>query len=537
MTERLLHRTLEKSAQRVPDKEALKHEDRSLSYAGLLARAKEAAAALLQVEDTRAGDRVAIIMEKSLEQAVWIYASSMANRVFVLINDQLKPNQVEHILRDCGVRVLVYSGRCAETAASAIAASAVVSPATLAGTGGGASAGTGAELPGVRLLKADAKADPAGLPASRAICDDIATIIYTSGSTGLPKGIVITHRNLLDGIDSVSEYLGIHEHDRLLGLLPFNFDYGLNQLTSALAAGASVVLHQFFLPATMLALIEAERITGLAAIPTVWASVFNPKLVNLEKLAGKMKYSSLRYITNSGGKLPVPVVRQIRKLFPGTSLFLMYGLTEAFRSTFLNPAEVDSKPESMGKAIPGVEIEVVREDGTPCAPDEPGELIHRGALIARGYWNNPAKTAEVYRPNPLLPDGNGFLETVVYSGDLVKKDKDGYLYYIGRKDNMIKISGYRVSPTEVEELLASSGLVAESVVFGVPDDDLGYRIKAVVAYKGKEDPSALLEHCRKTAPSYLVPRELATISAFPKTASGKIDRPGVMKEYGDAGRH
>jgi acyl-coenzyme A synthetase/AMP-(fatty) acid ligase len=185
----------------------------------------------------------------------------------------------------------------------------------------------------------------------------------------------------------------------------------------------------------------------------------------------------------------------------------------------------------MGKAIPGVQIEVVREDGSLCAPDEPGELIHRGALIARGYWNNPDKTASVYRPNPLLPPENRFLETVVYSGDLVKKDKEGFLYYVGRKDNMIKISGYRVSPTEVEELLASSGLIAESVAFGVPDDELGYRIRAVVVFKGDEQTGALLEHCRKNAPSYLVPGELFPVSSFPKTASGKIDRPAIVKEF------
>ena len=283
------------------------------------------------------------------------------------------------------------------------------------------------EALGLAALKSDSRADPSGLAPSRAITDDIATIIYTSGSTGLPKGIVITHRNLLDGIDSVSEYLGITEKDRLLGVLPLNFDYGLNQLTSAVKAGASIVLHHFFVPGPMLKLIAEERITGLAAIPTIWAAVFNPKLTKLDKILAEMDFSSLRYITNSGGKIPVPTVRRIRECFPSTDLFLMYGLTEAFRSTYLDPSEVDARPESMGKAIPGVQVEIVREDGTPCAAGETGELIHRGALIARGYWNNPSKTAEVYRPNPLLPKENRFLETAVYSGDLVRKDEDGFV--------------------------------------------------------------------------------------------------------------
>jgi len=507
MTERLLHRPLERSALRLPEKEAIKHNDRVISYKELVSGARAAAAALAGIAGTKRGDRVALFMEKSIEQALWIFATSMADRVFVLVSDQLKDNQIEHILRDCAVSVLVYSERCAEAALRVAGAL------------------------GVTTLDASARKDASSLVPSRAISDDIATIIYTSGSTGLPKGIVITHRNLLDGIDSVSEYLGIREDDRLLGLLPFNFDYGLNQLTSALAAGASIVLHQFFVPGPMLRLVAQERVTALAAIPTVWAAVFNPKLTNLDKILSESDYSSLRYITNSGGKIPVPTVRRIRETFPHARLFLMYGLTEAFRSTYLDPAEVDARPDSMGKAIPGVQVEVVRDDGTMCSPEEPGELIHRGALIARGYWNNPEKTAAVYRPNPLLPPDNRFLETVVYSGDLVRKDADGFCYYVGRKDNMIKISGYRVSPTEVEELLASSGLVAESVAFGVPDDELGYRIRAVVVFKGAEDTGALIEHCKKNAPSYLVPGELYPAASFPKTASGKLDRPAIVQRY------
>ncbi len=507
MTEKLLHRTLERSAARLPGKEAVCHEQRRITYAALLAEAQSAAAVLAGLRGTSRGDRVALFMPKSIEQVVWIYAASMADRVFVVVSDQLKENQVRHILSDCAVTALVFGASCEDMARR-----------------------MGDEL-GIPAIDAATRADPTNLKPSGAISDDIATIIYTSGSTGLPKGIVITHRNLLDGMDSVSEYLGIREDDRLLGMLPFNFDYGLNQLTTALAAGASVVLHQFFVPGPMLRLVAAEHVTGLAAIPTVWAAVFNPKLANMEKLLAELDFSSLRYITNSGGKIPVPTVQRIRGSFPAARLSLMYGLTEAFRSPYLDPSRVDQKPDSMGKAIPGVQIEVVREDGSLCAPDEPGELIHRGALIARGYWNNPEKTAAVYRPNPLLPPENRFLETVVYSGDLVKKDSEGFLYYVGRKDNMIKISGYRVSPTEVEELLASSGLIAESVAFGVPDDELGYRIRAVVIFKGDEQTAALLEHCKKHAPSYLVPGELFPVTSFPKTASGKIDRPAIVKEY------
>lgn len=507
----LLHHVLERTAARLPDKEAIRSGEDSITYGELAAKARGGAAYLSEVLRLKPGTRVGILVEKSLAQAVLVFSASMADLPFVLIYDQLKSSQVSHILSDCGITQVVASQRTREAAESAAAglAQVVLADDVLGGTESGQA------------------------PLARAITDDPATIFYTSGSTGQPKGIVVTHRNLLDGIEVVSEYLGIREDDRLLGLLPFNFDYGLNQLTSSVAAGATIVLHQFFSPMPMLKLAAKERITGLAAIPTIWAAVFNPKLANWEKIGAELDFSALRYITNSGGKIPVPTVRRIREAFPATRLFLMYGLTEAFRSTYLDPAEVDARPDSMGKAIPNVQVEVVREDGAVCEPGEVGELIHRGALIARGYWNNPEKTAEVYRPNPLLPPENRFLETVVYSGDLVRKDAEGFLYYVGRKDNMIKISGYRVSPTEVEELLASSGLVAESVVFGVPDDELGYRIRAVVVYKGEEKSQALMEHCKRSAPSYLVPKDIIAVQSFPKTASGKTDRPAVIREYGE----
>lgn len=508
MTGNLLHRSLENSSLRLPHKVALRHNDTDVTYDSLVSECRSAAAVLTKIPDSSRGDRIAVFMEKSIEQVIWIYAASMADRVFVLLADQLKDNQIEHILKDCNVSVLVHSNKFSDVAQQM------------------------ADKLGVVLVSSEERSEAGLCIESKAITDDIATIIYTSGSTGRPKGIVITHRNLLDGIDSVSEYLDIQESDRLIAVLPFNFDYGLNQLTSALAKGASVVLHHFFVPGPMLKLIARERITGFAAIPTIWAAVFNARLTPLEKIFEENDFSALRYITNSGGKLPVPVVRRIGEMFPHTRLFLMYGLTEAFRSTYLDPEEVKNRPDSIGKAIPGVQVEVVREDGSVCEPDETGELIHRGALIARGYWNNPEKTAEVYRPNPLLPPENRFLETVVYSGDLVKKDDQGFLYYVGRKDNMIKISGYRVSPTEVEEILISSGLVVETVVFGVADDELGYRIRAVIVFKGSPDIDSLREYCRKTAPSYLVPQDFISAEFFPKTASGKIDRPAVQKEYG-----
>jgi acyl-CoA synthetase (AMP-forming)/AMP-acid ligase II len=238
----------------------------------------------------------------------------------------------------------------------------------------------------------------------------------------------------------------------------------------------------------------------------------------------------LRYITNSGGKLPVPTVEQIRRAFPKTDLYLMYGLTEAFRSTYLDPSEVDRRPDSIGKAIPNVEVEVINENGERCGPDEPGELIHRGACIARGYWNNLEKTNEVYRPNPLLPKSSQFLEKVVYSGDLVRRDAEGFLYFIGRKDHQIKTSGYRVSPTEVEALLMECKGVAEAVVFGLDDPVLGQKIRALVTTSADITARDIINQCKALAPYYLVPKEVFILPAFPRTSSGKIDRPKAVEE-------
>ena len=324
--------------------------------------------------------------------------------------------------------------------------------------------------------------------------EDIASIIYTSGSTGLPKGIVITHRNLIEGARIVSHYLGITATERILGLLPFNFDYGLNQLISTLYKGCTIVLFKFFMPNSMLNILIDEKITGLPAIPTIWSAVFNPQSCKIDP---DRQYPDLRYISNTGGKLPVPMVKKIRQLFPATKLFLMYGLTEAFRSTYLDPDEVDRRPDSIGKAIPNVRVEVINKNGKICEAGEVGELVHSGACVTKGYWNNPEMTARVFRPNPMLPKENQFLDRVVYSGDFVKKDREGFLYYIGRKDSMIKKEGYRISPTEVEELLMGHPDVFEAVICGVEGKTAKNEMVALVTAKREIDIKELYKFCRQ----------------------------------------
>jgi acyl-CoA ligase (AMP-forming) (exosortase A-associated) len=497
----LLQHFLENSAARYPDKIALQHKDRALTYAELLQKAKNLGQSLRQ-KGTRRGDRVGIYLDKSLEQVIAIFGALYADAVFVVISNVLHAKQARHISNDCGVKLLITEEKYLENL------DAIAAP----------------KIYGTELNK---MLETTGSPAPQNIGADIASIIYTSGSTGLPKGIVLTHRNLIEGAEIVSAYLKITADEKILGLLPFNFDYGLNQLTTSVYKGATLVLFQYFLPNSLLKILAEEEITGLAAIPPIWTSVFGGKMADTAKLA----LPKLRYITNSGGKLPVPLVQKLRAAFPQVDLYLMYGLTEAFRSTYLDPREIDRRPESIGKAIPDVEVEIVNADGQPCRPREIGELIHRGACIARGYWNDPQKTAEVYRPNPLLPPENQFLETVVYSGDLAYKDEEGYLYFVGRRDNMIKTAGYRVSPTEVEEMILQIPEIKDAVVFGTANAELGYKICAAVTLKTKISAEKIKEHCQTTAPPYMTPREIFIADSFPLTASGKIDRPQVIEEY------
>ena len=272
----------------------------------------------------------------------------------------------------------------------------------------------------------------------RRIDNDMAAILYTSGSTGRPKGVIISHRNIVDGARSVSSYLELRPDDRLLAVLPFSFDYGLNQLTSAILVGATCVLFDYLLPRDVLRALERHAITGLAAVPPLWA-----QLAPLEWPAAAK--DTLR-TSNSGGAMPDGVLARLRSQLPNTRPFLMYGLTEAFRSTFLPPEKIDERRGSMGKAIPNAEVMVVRPDGSPAATNEPGELVHRGALVALGYWNDPERTATRFKPAPGRPGGIPNAELAVWSGDTVRMDEDGYLYFVGRNDGMIKTSGYRVSP-------------------------------------------------------------------------------------------
>jgi acyl-CoA synthetase (AMP-forming)/AMP-acid ligase II len=362
-----------------------------------------------------------------------------------------------------------------------------------------------------------------------AIEKDLAAILYTSGSTGKPKGVMLTHGQILAGSSIVSTYLEISESERILAILPFSFDAGLNQLMTAFQQGGTLVLMTFVFAREIVQMLAKERITGLAGVPTLWSLLAQPNS-SLQKTA----LPHLRYITNTGGAMPQPVLATLRRALPATKVFLMYGLTEAFRSTYLPPAELDRRPTSMGKAIPDTEILVVNEAGQPCKPGEVGELVHRGPTVSLGYWGRPDLTAGVLRPHPFIPAELGGDEKVCYSGDLVKMDEDGFLYFIGRRDAMIKSSGFRISSTEVEEALFQSGKLKGAAVIGVPDEVLGQAIKAFVVARDDEaiDPAGLREFCATKLPRYMVPAAVEVLAELPKTTSGKVDYPALRRREG-----
>lgn len=517
------------SALRDPLATALRCDGESLSY-GELAQAVEAFARGLVGGGLHRRERVAVYLDKRFETVVSCFGAAHAGGVFVPVNPVLKGRQVAHILADCNVRVLVTSAARLQALAAVLPDCPDLHTVILVDD---AAAG----LPPLHSVEIRRWSDVMGEGARggalpyRVIDNDMAAILYTSGSTGLPKGVVLSHRNLLAGAFSVAGYLGNTAEDRILSLLPLSFDAGFSQLTTAFAVGARVVLMNYLLPRDAVKAVAAEGITGITGIPPLWVQLAQCRWPD-EAARG------LRYIANTGGRMPRSVLDRLRALLPYTQAYLMYGLTEAFRSTYLPPAEVDRRPDSIGRAVPNAEVMVVRPDGTSCAPGEPGELVHRGAFVALGYWNDPERTALRFRPAPGQEAGIPNPEMAVWSGDTVRMDADGYLYFIGREDEMIKTSGYRTSPTEIEEVLYGTGLVGEVVAIGVPHPDLGQAVVVVASGPdgGRLDVEALMAAARADLPAYMVPRRIVEVDAMPRNANGKPDRKGLALAHQDTFR-
>ena len=528
----------------------------SLSYAELATQVRQFASGLMAFGLQR-GDRVAIYLEKRFETVVASFGAPAAGCVFVPINPLLKPEQVAFILRDCNVRALVTSPERQAQLQAVLADCPDLKFGIVTEAAGNAGA-----APGLSAVIVDSKnyqnidnntikkevfngrvhwlnwlkhLSNYGQEFHRVIDSDMLSILYTSGSTGRPKGVVLSHRNMVAGAKSVASYLQNGPNDTLLAALPLSFDAGFSQLTTAFHTGARVVLLNYLMPRDVLKAMVREKVTGLTAVPPLYIQLAGldwPDEVN----------QHLRYFANTGGRMPLETLSQLRQRAPKAQPFLMYGLTEAFRSTFLPPEEVDRRPDSIGKAIPNAEILVLREDGTACDVDEPGELVHRGALVGQGYWNDAEKTAERYKL--LRPDAPGrqlglqLPEYAVFSGDTVRRDAEGFLYFIGRRDEMIKTSGYRVSPLEVEEILYATQLVGECVAFGVDHFSLGNAIQVIAtnAHPDSENDvntlKKLVAECKTRMPAYMVPAGIEFVAGpLPRNPNGKIDRKLLSTEW------
>ncbi len=457
------------------------------TYGELDEEVARTAAALLG-QGLSPGDRVASWMAKTMLACVLPLACARAGLVHVPVNPLLKRAQAAHILADSGARLLIAN------------------QARLASLGDGQRAD--ARLIALEEWEAGGEA----LPPSAADPDDLVALLYTSGSTGRPKGVMLSHANLWLGAISVAHYLGLSAKDRTLAVLPLAFDYGQNQLLSTWAAGGHAIAYDYLLPRDVVRAVRRHDVTVLAGVPPLWI-----QLAETDWSGGES--ASLRTLTNSGGHLPAPIVRKLRELFPDARLHLMYGLTEAFRSTSLDPALVDEHPDSIGTGIPFAEIAVLRPDGSEAAPGEEGELVHMGPLVALGYWNDPDRTAERFRDGAVL------------SGDRVVRGEDGLIRFRGRYDAMIKVSGNRLSPNEIEEAALASGAVREALAIGVPDERLGQAVMLVAVARGENAEQRLRAYFAAELPAYMQPRDIVWRDALPTGATGKVDRAALVREF------
>jgi acyl-CoA ligase (AMP-forming) (exosortase A-associated) len=474
-----------------PDAVALEDRAGTVTYAALEA-AVGGLAHWLSLSGLPAGERVATWLPKTRNACFLPLAVPRAGLVHVPINPVLKRAQVAHILADSGARVLV-------TQATRIAA---LEP---------------GDVPAdCRVVTEDELVSRDALSVSRSGPDSLAAILYTSGSTGRPKGVMLSHANLWLGAISVAHYLHIKSEDRVLAVLPMSFDYGQNQLLSTWAAGGRVIPLDYLTPRDVVKAVDRFDATTLAGVPPLWVQL-------LEAEWAVETAARLRRLTNSGGALTRGMVRGLRERFPQADLYPMYGLTEAFRSTYLAPELVDAHPDSIGRAIPFAEILVVGPDGARASR---GELVHAGPLVAQGYWRDAERTAERFRPAPAFAAHQGM---AVWSGDTVTEDEDGLLRFVGRDDEMIKSAGNRISPTEIEEAVLAGGEAAEAAAFGVPDPRLGQAI-LVVARGDASREHELRERLRRELPSFMQPARYAWRDELPRNANGKLDRSALRQE-------
>ena len=506
---RSIPRFLREIADRLPDKAAVVSKNDSVTFAKLYEGALSTAECFREL-GIKTGDRVGICMEKSIDQVLVILGALFANAVIVPILPRLKEANIEHIIRNSGMTALVTdSSRLNEVSGFSDLTRLIVGHGEV-----------DENWPNLAYLRRYIQ--------PRMFFDrigaDNAAIIYSSGSTGRPKGILIAHRNLADGADIVSQYLGTVEEDRIGCVLSFNFDYGLNQIWQTIRKGCTLYLHDFALPNDLFALLAERKITALPVMPVIITQIFDKRL---KAQSASHDFSALRYVCSTGGRLSPVMIADLRGAFPSSKIFSMFGLTEAFRGTYLAPELLDRHPTSIGKSIPGCQVMVLDDQGNECAPGVVGELVQRGATVSKGYWEDPENTARVFRKHPRFPG-----ETLVFSGDSAMTDEHGLLYFVARRDEMIKTKGFRVSPTEVELEVIRHPEVREAVAFAIPNIEVGEDIGcAYTTDTGNPVPERTLKQFLKnTLPPHMVPTYLIHFDGFPITGNqGKLDRKTIKE--------
>jgi len=503
-------RYLLKTAQRLPEKVAIVSRERSVTFGDLLQEALATAQCLRELGLAR-GDRVGICMEKTVDQAVAILGVLFANGVVVPILPRLKGPNIRHIIDNSGMSAMITdTDRLSEVTEFAGVTRLI--------TGHGPVTNEWPNLPYMRRF-----VQP--LNSFDRIGNDNAAIIYSSGSTGRPKGILIAHRNLAEGADIVAEYLGTVEDDRIGCMLSFNFDYGMNQLWQTIRFGCTLILHELALPNDLFAMMARERVTALPVMPVFLTKMFDRRL---KVDTSRFDFSSVRYVCSTGGRLSADMIADMRSAFPAAQIYSMFGLTEAFRGTYLPPDKLDAFPTSVGRAVPDCEVLVLDDKGDECAPNVVGELVQRGATVTKGYWNDPENTAKTFRQHSRFPG-----ETLVFSGDKVYKDDNGFIYFVARADDMIKTKGFRVSPTEVETEVLRHPEVVEAVAFAVPNISVGEDVAcAYTSSDGKPLAETVLKQFLKSQlPNHMVPAILLHFDSFPILGNaGKHDRKTIKHQ-------
>jgi amino acid adenylation domain-containing protein len=511
-TIRLVHETLRENVAERPDKVALICDEQRLTYAQINEMANRLANALCD-NGVQRGDRVVVFLPNSVELAVSVFATLKANAVFSVIDYATKFEKLRYIAADCEATALITCDNQAETATRLLHDIASLRFVILTGQNAPKQAKQTSNLLAFDTIQEDHPPVP---PPQKTIDSDLAYLIYTSGSTGQPKGVMITHRSSLFAIQLDIDYLSLTVSDVIIDAMPLSFGYGFHQLLKSFRVGGTLVLEQSFAyPAMILKRMETERVTGFPGVPTTFAVLLR---MNLDRY----DLSHLRYLSNMGAPLAPSLIRKIRQKFPHALFFSMYSLTEACNPVGLDPVQLNKRPTSVGKPLPGTEVWLVDEKGQRIGPNQIGELVVRGGHVRCGYWNDPQTSARRFRPVP-LPG-----EFVCHTSDLFRMDEEGYLYFVGRSDEVIKSGSRKVSPKEVENALYSLNGVLEAAAVGVPDQVLGQVINAFVVLDEHVQPpltkEGILQHCHQTLEEYMIPREVEIRDSLPKTASGKIKK-------------